>query len=251
MQNVRKECDIRLKNTWKSARKLISKPNFKKCTIFDEQLVAIEMNRTSIFMRQPVAIGFSVLELAKECIYSFLYDHIKVKYGSKATAVYVDTDAFLLNVYCDSFYADMKENLDRYDTSDFPENNIFEMPRVNKKIPGLMKDELNGEVLKSFIGLRAKMYVMKTEKSENKIRKAKGIKKCVVKKQITYNDYLNCVLNNCTLSKKQSTFRSKLQNMYTIEQNKIALSPFDDKRVTLSNNIDTLPYGHYLLQQKK
>ena len=50
-----------------------------------------------------------------------------------------------------------------------------------------MKDELNGE----FVGLRAKMYSLKTKKEE--MKKAKGIKNNVVKKDISHQDYVDCL----------------------------------------------------------
>lgn len=47
------------------------------------------------------------------------------------------------------------------------------------------------------------------------------------------------------IAKDQLTFRTKLHKMYTIKQTKIALSPHDDKRYILSNNIDTFAHGHF------
>lgn len=155
-----------------------------------------------------------------------------------------------MNIETDCFYSDMKENIEKFDTSDYPEDNPYNMPRVNKKIPGLFKDELAGEIIQNFIGLRSKLYAVRTVDSLNKIRKAKGVKSCVLKKQITYNDYFDCIMNNCTIVKKQNMFRSKLHNVFTVEQSKIALSPFDDKRVLINDgSFNTLPYGHKDLNQ--
>ena len=49
-----------------------------------------------------------------------------------------------------------------------------------------MKDELNREIIEEFGGLKAKMYSLKTKKEETK--KAKGVKKNVVKKDISHQD---------------------------------------------------------------
>lgn len=75
------------------------------------------------------------------------------------------------------------------------------------------------------------------------------MKKCVLKKEITFQDYVNCLMNKNTIIKTQRTFRTKEHAVFTVAQNKIALSPFDDKRYILENNIDTLPWGHYKLNQ--
>lgn len=155
-----------------------------------------------------------------------------------------DTDSFVYEIRTDCFYTDMKENLAYYDTSDYPADNIFSMPLVNKKVPGLFKDEMNSQIMTEFVGLRSKMYSVKADGIE-KMKKAKGVKKCVLNKEISFNDFLDCLQNNCTVVKCQNSIRSKLHNVFTVRQKKVALSPFDNKRYILENKIDTLPWGHY------
>ena len=64
---------------------------------------------------------------------------------------------------------------------------------LNKKVIGLMKDELGGEIMKEFVTLRPKMYSYKVGNLESK--KRKGIKKCVIKKTISFGNYKNCLLS--------------------------------------------------------
>lgn len=247
MENVRARVDIRLASKWGGrygAGAYISKPNFKRSTIFDENLVAIEMEQTGILMNKPISIGMAILDISKVVMYEFYYNFLKAKYGENVCLAYTDTDSFVLHVTTDDFYEDMKQNLERYDTSDYPENNKFQMPRVNKKIPGLFKDELNSVIITKFVGLRSKMYCVKTGHID-KMKKAKGVKKYVVKREICFEDYVNCLENGCVITRNQNSFRSKLHKMYTIKQTKVALSPHDNKRVILENNINTLAYGHF------
>ena len=62
----------------------------------------------------------------------------------------------------------------------------------NKKVTGLMKDELGGQIMKEFVGLRAKTYsYLKDTNDEDK--KAKGTKKCVIKRKLKFENYKNCL----------------------------------------------------------
>lgn len=196
-------------------------------------------------MDKPIPIGMAVLDLSKVLMYDFYYGHIKEKYGEKANMAYTDTDSMILEVETDSFYDDMKQNLEMYDTSDFPVNNVYNMPLVNKKVPGLFKDELNGGIMTEFVGLRSKMYCVRSGGVE-KMKKAKGVKKYVLKNKITFQHYLDCIQKeNCTVMQCQNTIRSINHNVFSIRQTKVALSPADNKRYILAGNIETLPWGHY------
>ena len=57
MENIRNRVDIRLVNNESQAKKLAAKPNFKHCTIFDENLVAIHMKKTKINFKQTCVFG--------------------------------------------------------------------------------------------------------------------------------------------------------------------------------------------------
>ena len=105
-----------------------------------------------------------------------------------------------------------------------------------------MKDELGGKIMKKFISLRPKMYSYRVEESEPK--KCKGIKKCVVKKTITFEDYKRCLFEGRVIHRNQMMFRSRKHKVKTLEVNKLALSIEDDKRISI-NGIDSLAMGHY------
>ena len=106
-----------------------------------------------------------------------------------------------------------------------------------------MKDQLGGGIITEFVDLRPKTYSYLTDDcKENK--KAKGTKKCAIKRMIKFNDYKNCLLKDEVVLKSQQTFRSKGHDVYTENINKIALSSNDDKRLTTSDKITSYPYGY-------
>ena len=131
-----------------------------------------------------------------------------------------------------------------------------------------MKDELGGKIMKEFVGLRAKTYnYLKDNNDEDK--KAKGTEKCVIKRDLKFQDYKNCleaaqiekktislrkkkidldnlkdglkefVKNNKLILKTQQKFKSERHNVFTEEINKIALSSNDDNRMRSIDSIET------------
>lgn len=86
---------------------LISRPSFKRLTIFDGELVAIELKQTHVKMDKPIAVGMCVLDISKITMYSFLYDYLKPKYGEKCRIAYTDIDSFILDVETKDFYNEM------------------------------------------------------------------------------------------------------------------------------------------------
>ena len=101
-----------------------------------------------------------------------------------------------------------------------------------------------------FVALRAKTYSLIDEYTDedyekNRIvnKKAKGTKKCAVKRKILYNNYLDSLFKNKVLYRSQQRFRSDHHKVYTEEVNKIALSSNDDKRIQTFDKVTTYPYG--------
>ena len=116
----------------------------------------------------------------------------------------------------------------------------------NKKVIALMKDELGDKMMTEFIALRPKLYSYK-KLDEEEDKKCKGIKKCVVKKTLTFEDYKNCLLNPKDVYRSQLMFRSTNHEVHTIEVNKVAVNQDDDKRISKRDGISTLARGHRAL----
>ena len=113
-------------------------------------------------------------------MYDFHYNYIKPKY-SVSTLLFTDTDSLTYQIQTDNVYEDFYADKHLFDFSGYEKKSPF-CNDENKKVIGKMKDELNGEIIEEFVGLRAKMYSLKTKKEE--MKKAKGVKKNVVKKDI-------------------------------------------------------------------
>ena len=131
-------------------------------------------------MNKLVYLGLSILELSKILMYEFCYDYVKPKYGGKAKLLYIDTDSFIVYIETDDIYKDVADDIEtRSDTSDYELDRLLSKGK-NKKVIGLIKDELGGKIMKKFIGLKAKTFsYLIDHSSENK--EAKGTKKCVIK----------------------------------------------------------------------
>ncbi|XP_051170478.1 uncharacterized protein LOC127287531 [Leptopilina boulardi] len=253
MENVRNHVNVKLVTKWEGrygAEALIAKPNFHTRAIFNENLIAVELKKTEVYMNKPIYIGLSVLDISKTLMYDFHYDYMRKKYGMNCKLLYTDTDSLIYNIKCEDVYSDMRADIFKFDTSDYPMNNVYGIPQANKKVLGLMKDECNGRIVTEFVGLRSKMYSLRVD-NQDFLKKAKGVKSNVVKNHITFNDYIYCLKNIKIQSRTQYSIRSKLHKVLTLKQKKIALSPYDDKRFLLKHNTDTLAWGHYIIERDK
>lgn len=115
------------------------------------------MIRLSVNMTKPTIVGIAILEISKCLMYEFHYDFMIRHFNEKNCKIlYTDTDSFLYELKCDDVYAFIRQNYNAFDTSDFPIDNLYGILHVNKKILGKMIDELNGEIIAEFIGLRSK-----------------------------------------------------------------------------------------------
>ena len=160
IENVRKRRDIKLIVAEERRKKLTSEPNYESCTTFSNELMAIEMRKTSILLDKLIIVGQAILDKSKELMYEFYYDYLKPKFKDKVKLLYMDTDSFVLHIETEDFYEDIKNDMhDWFDTSKYLK--LMNLPleyRVNKKIIGKMKDELFDGFMKEFIAIGPKVY---------------------------------------------------------------------------------------------
>ena len=246
MENIRNRKDIKLVSNRDKAIKYAAKPNFHHSKIFSETLVTMHMKRTSLTFNKPVYLGLSILDLSKAIMYEFHYDYIKPKYDDRVSLLYTDTDSLVYEIETEDFYKDISADvMDRFDTSNYKPNHPSGIPTgCNKKVLGKFKDEKGGECIEEFAALRAKLYTFKMNDGEEN-KKCKGIKKRVVEKSIVHEDYKTCLFELKEQRRQMNVLRSYNHTIYTETVNKVALSPFDDKRYILEDNINTLAWGHH------
>ena len=157
----------------------------------------------------------------------------------------MDTDSLVYDIKTEDFYKDIANDVvARFDTSGYSKTDFRPLPiGLNKKVIGLMKDELGGKIMTEFVALRPKLYSYR-ELDGSEDKKCKGIKKCVVKKTLTFEDYKTCLFSSSTEYRSQLMFRSSKHEVHIIEVNKVALNRDDDKRISRKDGISMFARGH-------
>ena len=204
MENIRKHRDIKLVTTDKKRNKLAAEPNYHTINLMS----VIEMKKTKVKMNKPIYLGLSILEISKILMYEIWYDYMKPKCGNNVKLCYMDTDSFIMNIKTNDFYEDIANDVEnRFNTSNYEVNRPLPMGK-NKKVIGLMKDELGAKIITELVTLRPKTYSYLTDDGQED-KKAKRTKKCIIKKMIKFNDYKKCLLNDEVIFKSQQRFISK------------------------------------------
>ena len=245
MESVRLRENYTFATSVTQLRKAVNSNNYRSHKIFSENLVLVNRLKSDIYLNKPIYIGQSCLDISKNYMYDWYYNYMMKKYGDKLQLCYSDTDSYVYWVETPDFYADMKKDSHLYDLSNFPKHH-FLYSDANKKVPGLMKDEEPANKITEFIALRSKLYAYKTE-NDSETKKAKGVKRSVIKKEISFDDYKHTLFQGEPIEKDMVCFRSRNHNLYTEHITKVALDRNDDKRHILPDGISTLALGHYKL----
>ena len=185
-----------------------------------------------------------ILDLSKLWMYKFHYDSIKRQYGNKTKLLFTDTDSLCYHITTDDFYKEMDK--EQYDLSDYPKDSDFHSNK-NKKVLGKFKDECKGKAPLEYVGLRPKMYCIQIPDEKDK-KTAKGVKNSAQKK-IGHADYKRCIeskeLKDQRQMSKACAIRSFKHEIKSIEQNKVGLCAYDNKRYLLKDGITSYAYGHH------
>lgn len=132
------------------AEALVSKIFFRRRVVFDSNLAVIESAKEKIELKKQIYIGFNILELSKNCLYDFHYNYILPEfYINNVKLMYTDTDSLIYEFKDKDIYEIVKRDSHKFDTSDYPLDNQYGIKQLNKKKPGLMKDEGNSTPIDS------------------------------------------------------------------------------------------------------
>jgi len=96
MENMRNHVDMRLLTRWEGrfgAEGMLAKPNFHSCSVFSENLVAIEMRKLEVKYNKPIYVDMCILDISKTCLYEFHHDYMLPMYHEKCKVMYTDTDS--------------------------------------------------------------------------------------------------------------------------------------------------------------
>ncbi|KAF4521845.1 hypothetical protein B566_EDAN003719 [Ephemera danica] len=242
MENVRKRMDLELVLDSKRLAKCIASMYFKDRVIYSENMSAVHFHKKKVVLDKPTYVGMAILDISKTLMYDFHYETMVPMYGNKLSLLYMDTDSFVYEIRTDDFYKDMETISHRMDTSDYPKDHQL-YSETNKKVLGMFKDEANSAIVTEFVGLRAKMYCIVYGGKTTK--KAKGVKSSALQNHITLPDYKQCLFKDECKYTTYRSFKSHHHKIRTVQQNKLSLSGFDDKRHIRKDKVNTYAHGHY------
>jgi len=137
------------------------------------------MKKTELVFNKPVPWN-EYSGLTKTLMYDFHYHYIKKKFGSKVNLLFTDTDSRCYEIETEDFFKDISaaDVQEKCHTSNFSPNHPSGIPTgINKKVPGMLKDEAGGEIIEEFVGLRAKLYAIKKldgEEEKKSVRVSRG-----------------------------------------------------------------------------
>ena len=102
-------------------------------------------------------------------MYGFHYEYVKPKYGNRARLLFTATDSLFYQIETEDFYKDIAEDVPKwFDTNDYHEDHPAGLPRMNKKVLGMMKNEACGKTIAQFVGLRSKLYSFKIQEYDGR-----------------------------------------------------------------------------------
>ena len=226
-----------------------SKLSFKGITNHYSEFSVYKFDKEKVIFDKPINLGFSVLELSKLLMYEFYYHKLQPYYNNKIKLHYMDTDSFILSIKTGDLINDLEYFKDDFDFSELDENHEL-YNSINKKVIGKMKIETSPIIeLDNFVALRSKSYSfsygsaqkLTQEAKQRTIQKSKqkGIQHTPI-----YSQFINSLFNSETTTATNYSIRSNAHNLTVQKQDKLALNPFDDKRMYL-NPIQSLSWDKH------
>ena len=240
MENVRNRQDMKLTVDRERAIKWFSRIDFKDATYIDG-LYLIQMHKTRLVYDKPVQVGCAILDISKVRMLDFHYHTMEKHFHGKSDLIYSDTDSLVYHVKHDNLYEWMAQNPAEFDLS----NMVKHKSNANYNVLGKLKSEVSDNIITEFLALSPKCYSYRylVEGKTKESKKAKGISMSVVDKTIKYDDYHEVLTTEESQTRKIYGIRSFNQQLFTVMENKVALTPFYDK-MQMIDEIKCEPYGY-------
>lgn len=222
-------------------KKAINSNRFLRASIVNQDVAIVEYKPEKILYDSPFSVAATILDLAKLHLYYYYYDVLKPTFvPDKVSLIATDTDSIIFSVNCPNFFTKYKK-LPLFDFSNFKKHDSLYSDK-NRKALLFFKDENPSDFIKEFIGLRSKLYVIKTV-SNHEDKKCKGYNRKFKDTLLTYEKYKNCHKNLTQHRLPLLAIRSFDHQLYTVLQNKVVLNNYDSKMFICNCNIHTFFYG--------
>ena len=258
MEDVRNRIDFRLVNKKKKLLKLINQPSFVYEKEYvdnggDDILYGVQMKEPNIVVDKPIYTGQCILDDSKILMYNFVYDYCMKKWpDGRFKICQTDTDSVIVEIQTDDLMFDIKDDIEEwFDTSSFlrTEFDGTEIPKMNSKVLGKLKDELGGQFMIIFVGVGPKNYsymYMKLDGTEDTSSVCKGVPKCVHPEFKEYQDLILKGKDKDDIYKECTRISSKSHCVKTEKITKVALTKELRKRERdVNDEYETVPYGYY------
>ena len=259
-QKQENQFDYKLTKNINEALRLIQSPRYQGFRVkYNEEdentLVGIKLNKLEYTHNKNISTATDILDKSKEHMARFFYHCIKPFFsvkGRESHLCYTDTDSFILelkmeenaNVYKDFILT----NREWFDLSSYPEEHaifeglpdeeIIKLQKENKKVIGKFKDELEGDYMTTFYGIRPKCYAYDTL-NKKQASKCKGITETP-----SIDKFHRALFGQEFIDANHTKIRSEKHQLYVTQTQKQAFGPYDDKRFIQNRySIYCIPFG--------
>ena len=199
--------NVKMVSDKKTYQKTVNKPNFISQKIFDKNFVAVHCAKKVLTLNKPIYVGFTILELSELLMCRFHYNYV-LKTFNNVKLLFIDTASLVLEIKNGNVYERCFKDKHLFDFSGYPKDSIYYCD-INKKVLRKMKEELNGDKIDEFAGLKSKTYSL-IAFSGREINKAKG-----VNLKLRHKEYVDVLSGKKVVRHKMKRIQSNLHKIGT------------------------------------
>jgi hypothetical protein len=250
MENVRKYRKVNFVTDSNRIKRILGEPFYYDFEYMSDDCVMIECKNKTVKLNKPIYCGMKILDISKFHMYDVWYNLLKPEFGDKLSLILMDTDSFVFAVLgmneeeYNSKILNYPKLRNYFDFSKFPKDHIL-YTGSNTEC-GKMKSEREGGIIYFGISLKAKMYHLNLpNKKKCDTQKMKGTTKSVKDKIVNWEHYLGALLGDEYYVKNQTRIQVKKHDLFTMQEDRKALSSDDTKRYITEDRCITRAIGHY------